>query len=63
MAVEFRHTSLSAGSLKLFPATLTAIARTRSSLEHEHELELGHGLGLALAPAHELGGGRRCDQS
>jgi len=57
MVVEFRHTSLSAGSLKLFPATRTAIARTRSSLEHEHEL--GHG--LALAPAHELGVVRRCD--
>jgi hypothetical protein len=35
----------------------TAIARTRSSLEHELE----HGHGLALAPAHELGVGRRCD--
>ena len=56
-AEEGRHTSLSAGSLKLFSATRTAIARTRSSLEHELE----HGHGLALAPAHELGFGRRCD--
>jgi hypothetical protein len=59
MVVEFRHTSLSVGSLKLFPATRTAIARTRSSLEHELE----HGHGLALATAHELGVGRRCDSS
>ena len=43
--------------LKLFSATRTAIARTRSSLEHELE----HGHGLALATAHELGAGRRCD--
>jgi hypothetical protein len=51
MVVEFRHTSLSADSLKLFSAARTAIARTRSSLEHELE----HGPGLALAPAHDLG--------
>jgi hypothetical protein len=58
-AEEGRHTSLSAGSLKLFSATRTAIARTRSFLEHELEHE--HGLALALARAHELGVGRRCD--
>ena len=55
MVVEFRHTSLSAGSLKLFSATRTAIALTRPSLEHE--LEHGHGLALA----HEPGIGQRCD--